>query len=165
MGHDLAAAMDEALANPESYAPKFERPPPAKPGVGPIVEILKVLLKQTADDHSVAARLIATVSDLEAIASDDEADVQALKGWRREVFGERALALKQGRLALLIKGKRLVAIDVTHERSLDDPVLVPVTWRREGPGGRPGYVRFALPRVGEAAPLEPVDFTEALTGK
>lgn len=59
----------------------------------------------------------------------------------------------------------LVAIDVTYARSLDAPDLVPVTWRREGPGGRPGYVRFALPRVGEAAPLEPIDFTEALTGK
>lgn len=112
MGHDLAVAMDAALTNPEAYAPAFERPPPPKPGVGPIVELLKVLLKQTADDHSVAARLLATVSDLEAIASDDDADVPALKGWRRDVFGERALALKQGRLALLVKGKRLIAIDV-----------------------------------------------------
>ncbi|MET0547586.1 MAG: ribonuclease D [Caulobacterales bacterium] len=111
MGHDLATAMDEALKDPEANAPKFERPAPSKPGVGPIVELLKVLLKQTADDQDVAARLIATVSDLEAIASDDP-NSPVLKGWRREVFGDRALALKQGRLALVVKGKRLVAMDI-----------------------------------------------------
>jgi hypothetical protein len=59
----------------------------------------------------------------------------------------------------------LVAIDVTHATSLDAPEIVPVTWTRAGPSGRPGYVRFVLPRVGETAPLEAVDFTEALTGK
>jgi ribonuclease D len=114
MGADLAAALNTALTDPEAHAPQFERPTPSRPGIGPIVELLKVLLKQTADDHDVAARLIATVSDLEAIASNDDADVQALKGWRRQVFGERAIALKKGRLALVVKGKRLVAIDIAQ---------------------------------------------------
>ena len=69
------------------------------------------------------------------------------------------------RIARTSPAEGLVAIDVTHERSLDAPDLVPVTWTREGPGGRPGYVRFTLPRVGETASLEPVDFTETLTRK
>jgi ribonuclease D len=50
--------------------------------------------------------VIATTDDLDLIADQDEADVPALHGWRRELFGEKALALKQGRLALAIeKGK------------------------------------------------------------
>ena len=52
----------------------------------------------------------ADVADLEAIAVDDEADVPALHGWRREIFGEQALALKAGRLALAVRGRRPVVI-------------------------------------------------------
>jgi ribonuclease D len=59
----------------------------------------------------VAAKVIATVDDLEQIASDDEADVAALRGWRRELFGEKALALKHGRLALAIDRGRVVTVD------------------------------------------------------
>ena len=50
----------------------------------------------TAEKHAVAAKVIATVDDLERIAADDNADVPALKGWRRDLFGEKALALKSG---------------------------------------------------------------------
>jgi ribonuclease D len=59
----------------------------------------------------VAAKVIATVDDLEQIAASDEADVAALKGWRREMFGEKALALKHGRLALAVEKHRVVAVD------------------------------------------------------
>ena len=57
----------------------------------------------TAERHGVAAKVIATVDDLDRIAADDEADVPALQGWRRELFGEKALALKHGKLALAIE--------------------------------------------------------------
>ncbi len=53
------------------------------------VELLKVLLRMTSERHGVAAKVIATVDDLDRIAADDEADVPALKGWRRELFGEQ----------------------------------------------------------------------------
>jgi ribonuclease D len=56
----------------------------------------------------VAAKVIATVDDLDRIAADDAADVPALKGWRRELFGEKALALKHGRLALSVQKGRVV---------------------------------------------------------
>ena len=62
----------------------------------------------TAERHGVAAKVIATVDDLDRIAADDEADVPALKGWRRELFGEKALALKHGKLALAVEKGRVV---------------------------------------------------------
>lgn len=117
MGLDLAAALDAALADPEAHAPRFDRPPPPKPGLGPIMELLKVLLKQAADDEGVAPRLIANASDLEAIADNDMADVAALHGWRRQVFGERALALKRGEIALAIRGKRVVTFPTATART------------------------------------------------
>src|SRR5262249_45686594 len=80
---------------------RLERPKPAANGQA-TVELLKVLLRMTAERHGVAAKVIATVDDLDRIAADDAADVPALHGWRRELFGEKALALKRGRLALAI---------------------------------------------------------------
>ena len=65
----------------------------------------------TAERHGVAAKVIATVDELDRIAADDEADVPALKGWRRELFGEKALALKHGKLALAVEKGRVVAVD------------------------------------------------------
>jgi ribonuclease D len=61
------------------------------------------------DEHGVAQKLVAGTADIEAIAADDAADVPALSGWRRELFGEDALRLKHGRLALgfCTDGRRL----------------------------------------------------------
>ena len=72
---------------------------------------LKVLLRMTSERHAVATKVIATVDDLEQIAADDNADVGALHGWRRELFGEAALKLKHGRLALAIEKGRVVRVD------------------------------------------------------
>ena len=104
---DLLDALREALRDPEAYAPVIERAPPPPQGAGAAVELLKVLLKAKAEDAGVASKLIATVSDLEKIAADDQAETPALKGWRREVFGEDALRLKRGELALFLKGARV----------------------------------------------------------
>jgi len=65
----------------------------------------------TAESNAVAAKVIATVDELERIAADDEADVPALKGWRRELFGDKALALKHGKLALSVERGKVVAVD------------------------------------------------------
>jgi ribonuclease D len=75
-----------------------------------VVELLKVLLKARSEDAGVAAKLIATVSDLEKIAMSDEAATPALKGWRRDVFGEDALRLKRGELALVLDGSRVKVV-------------------------------------------------------
>ncbi|MGI9422063.1 MAG: ribonuclease D [Hyphomicrobiaceae bacterium] len=74
------------------------------------VDLLRVLLKANAARHGVAPRLIADSNDLESIAADDEPDVPALKGWRRELFGEDAIRLKHGETALAIENGSVVAI-------------------------------------------------------
>ena len=112
-GPDLLAAIREALRDPEAYAPVIERNRTApSPAAGAVVELLKVLLKARAEEAGVASKLIATVSDLELIANDDEADTSALKGWRREAFGEDALRLKRGELALVLDGARVRVVEV-----------------------------------------------------
>ena len=107
---DLLQALDRAFADPKRPVHKFDRPPPLPSSVGPTVELLKVLLRFEADRHQVAPRLIASAPDVEAIAASDTADVEALKGWRRRVFGERALALKHGKIALKLENGK-VAIE------------------------------------------------------
>jgi ribonuclease D len=110
---DLLAAIPEALKDPEAYALVIERTRTApSPAAGAVVELLKVLLKARAEEAGVASKLIATVSDLELIANDDEADTSALKGWRREAFGEDALKLKRGELALVLDGARVRVVEV-----------------------------------------------------
>jgi ribonuclease D len=107
MGQELAAALDAALEDSAAYAPSIDRRAGPPPG-GATVELLKVLLRHAADTHGVAARLIASSSDLEWIAANDHADCRALSGWRREVFGEQALALKHGKLALSLERGKVV---------------------------------------------------------
>ncbi|HEY1752988.1 MAG TPA: ribonuclease D [Caulobacteraceae bacterium] len=112
-GPELIEAIREALKDPEGYAPKIERDTtPVSPAAGAVVELLKVLLKARAEDAGVASKLIATVADLEKIASDDHADAPALHGWRREAFGEDALRLKRGELALVLDGTRVRVVPV-----------------------------------------------------
>jgi ribonuclease D len=112
-GPDLIGAVREALRDPEGYAPVIERTrQPSSPAAGAVVELLKVLLKARAEEAGVASKLIATVADLEQIANDDQADTAALKGWRREAFGEDALKLKRGELALVLDGARVRVVEV-----------------------------------------------------
>jgi ribonuclease D len=112
-GPDLLEAIREALKNPEAYAPVVERTKTTNsPSAGAVVELLKVLLKARAEDTGVASKLIATVSDLEMIANDDDADSPALKGWRLEAFGADALRIKRGELALVLDGARVRVVEV-----------------------------------------------------
>jgi len=109
-GEAILEAVERGLARDVKSLPRIERSRSAVNGAA-IVELLKVLLRMTAERHAVAAKVIATVDDLERIAADDEADVAALKGWRRELFGEKALALKHGRLALAVESGRVVPME------------------------------------------------------
>src|SRR5215831_18010196 len=109
-GVDILAAVERGLARDPKTLPRFDRITPAPNGTA-TVELLKVLLRMTSEKHGVAAKVIATVDDLDRIAADDEADVPALKGWRRELFGDSALALKHGKLALAVEKGRVVTVD------------------------------------------------------
>ena len=111
-GQDVIDSVKRGLERDPKTLPAIERQRPN--GNGAIVELLKVLLRMTSEQNAVAAKVIATVDDLEAIAASDKADVPALHGWRREMFGEQALALKHGKLALAIEKGRVVARESTH---------------------------------------------------
>jgi ribonuclease D len=110
-GGEILAAIERGLARDPKTLPKLERERRNGANVGATVELLKVLLRQVSDESGVAGKLIASVDDLEAIASNDKADVAALSGWRRKLFGERALELKRGRLALTVENGKVVTLE------------------------------------------------------
>lgn len=111
-GESLIAVIDKVKAIPEKDLPPLPRQKRMPEGCGAATEMLKVLLKLTTEQHGVAAKVIATVDDLEKIAADDEADVPALKGWRRKLYGELALDLKNGRIALGYHNRRVEVIEL-----------------------------------------------------
>lgn len=104
-GRALLSAIERGMARPVDTLPVRVDEPPLPKGLGPLTDLLKTLLRLTCEKHDVAQKLVATVGDLEKIAADDDADVAALKGWRREIFGSDALDLKHGRIALGAKDK------------------------------------------------------------
>jgi ribonuclease D len=113
LGTEIIEAIGRGLADTAALdlptSPKIDAPP----GAGPLVELLRVLLKQRCEEHQVAQKLLASADDLDAIAADDEAPVRALSGWRREIFGKDALALKHGRLALTVRRNRISLIELS----------------------------------------------------
>ena len=109
-GQGLIVAVERALAKPEADWPKPEPKPILPHGLAPLIDLLRVLLKSKCEAAGVAQKLVASAADLEAIAADDQAEVPALTGWRRKLFGEDALALKHGALALSAKGNRISII-------------------------------------------------------
>jgi ribonuclease D len=108
-GAALLETVGKALAAPESEWPSPPERNDLPRGMGPVVDLLKVLLKLKCDQHAVAQRLIASSPEIEHIAADDHADVPAMRGWRRTLFGDDALRLKHGRIALALaeNGKEL----------------------------------------------------------
>ena len=111
-GQELAEIITRVLKNPEQYAPKLDRPAPVVQVPASVVELLKVLLRIRCEEEGVAPKLIATVADLEKIALDDKAPVPALQGWRRKLFGDDAIRLKKGELALVLNGTRVEVVEL-----------------------------------------------------
>ena len=112
MGASLLAAVAEAKALPEEALPVAERhrdtarPSPA------LIALLRVLLSANCERHHVASRLVADAGDLDRLATEDEPDIPAMHGWRREIFGNDAQALKQGAIALGVDGRRVKQVPV-----------------------------------------------------
>ena len=115
LGADLLQAIERGLALPTADIPEVEPAPDLPSGLGATVELLKVLLKVKCESAGVAQKLIATTADLELLAASDDADIAALRGWRRELFGRAAIDLKHGRLALGLEGRRLRILDVAGD--------------------------------------------------
>jgi ribonuclease D len=102
-GRAVLEAVGRGLERDPKTIPPIERGEPMPPEAQAVVDLLRVLLKARAGSHGVAPKLIATSDELEEIARSDDTDVPVLRGWRKKLFGDDALALKRGELALAIK--------------------------------------------------------------
>jgi ribonuclease D len=102
-GRAVLEAVGRGLERDPKTIPPIERGEPMPPEAQAVVDLLRVLLKARAGSHGVAPKLIATSDELEEIARSDDTDVPVLRGWRKKLFGDDALALKRGDLALAIK--------------------------------------------------------------
>ena len=109
-GASLLAAIEAAKALPDEALPDA---PTGRDGARPspaLVSLLKVLLAAKCEQHHVAAKLVASADEIDRLAGEDAPNIAALHGWRREVYGADALALKQGRIALSVQGRRVTLV-------------------------------------------------------
>lgn len=107
-GQEVLDAVKRGMDMDLDDGPKRENRPQLPPGIGPTTDLLRVLLKMKCEEGEVAPKLLAKSEDLEQIAAyGEDADVPALKGWRLKLFGEEALALRSGKLALAVEGGKL----------------------------------------------------------
>jgi ribonuclease D len=116
-GRSSAAAEIIGLIRQVEALPKSELPPANERYRGPspkgaVGDLVRVLLKAVSEEHGVAARILATSDDIDALVLDDEADVPALRGWRRKLFGEKALAIKHGKIGLAATRKGVIEIEI-----------------------------------------------------
>ena len=111
-GAAILEQVNAALALPKSEMPHLQRHTHAPEGTQSAVELLKVLLRLTSEKHGVASKVIANSDDLEKIAAEGEkAEVAALQGWRKELFGDLALKLISGGVGLRFVDKRVEAVE------------------------------------------------------
>ncbi len=108
----LVEDINFALKNIETYGPAVPKVQHKPPHIGPTVEMLKTLLRLRTEYEDIAPRLVASAREIEKIAAfGEKADVPALSGWRREVFGEDALKMLRGEIALKLNGRKVVAFE------------------------------------------------------
>ncbi len=129
---ELLAAVAHGFGLPRDQAPSRTRPASQRNSAGSLSDLLKVLLKFKCTQHHVAQRLVASAGDVERIAAEDDAPVPALKGWRREVFGEDALRLKRGEIALAIADKKVEVRSIGQDAP-DQPLQEPQPGRLVSP--------------------------------
>ncbi|MEO1264361.1 MAG: ribonuclease D, partial [Pseudomonadota bacterium] len=109
-GKEIIAAVEAGLERDLSDVPSPRSGRALGAREQALFDLLKVLLKASAAEHGVAPKMLADTSDLERLVVSSEPDIAALKGWRREIFGEQALALTQGKIALAVEGGSVKAI-------------------------------------------------------
>ncbi len=110
-GRELMEAIERGRTIPESELPTRDKAPEQLRAPGAVVDLLRTLLRLKAEQAGVAARLVANADELDRLAAGKR-DVHSLSGWRREIFGEDAVALIEGRLALALSGDQPKLIDV-----------------------------------------------------
>ena len=107
LGQTLLDIMQKALESDKATWPKPEQKKVIPGNVQATIEVLKLLLKVQAAEHDVAMKLIACSEDIEKIAMEKNPDVPAMKGWRFEIFGREAMALKDGKIAVGLRGSKI----------------------------------------------------------
>lgn len=106
-GKTLLKIVNTAKQSPKDTWPLVKRKEHFPKEAVPTLEMLKLLLKINASEADVAAKLVANVSELEEIAVEDTPDNKVMRGWRFEIFGNEAMALKEGKLFLGVKKGRI----------------------------------------------------------
>lgn len=110
---DLVESINAAIANADDYAPKLPKVQHMPPNLGPTIEMLKTLLRLRTEYVDIAPRMVANNADIEKLAAfGPKADVAALKGWRKEIFGDDALKMLDGKIGLRLEGREVVAKDI-----------------------------------------------------
>jgi ribonuclease D len=111
----LLEVVNAALTMPKEEMPKLPRFVQAPEGTSAAAELLKVLLRQVAEQEGVAAKVLASGDDIDRIAAEGEAaDVPAMHGWRREVFGDMAVRLVRGEIALKFDRKKIAVFETSR---------------------------------------------------
>lgn len=106
----LVDSIGAAIENANEYAPPAPIVKHMPPALGPRIEMLKTLLRLRTEVEGIATRLVANARDIEQLAAFGEsADIAALNGWRREIFGQDALDLLRGKIALRLEGENVIA--------------------------------------------------------
>lgn len=108
MGQEVMATLEAAKKNVPAALPEQFRRKIMPSNIGPVADMLRVLLKAVAEDQNIAPKLIANAADLDELAASDTASIPALQGWRYEVFGKKALEFKAGKIAMKIQGRKIV---------------------------------------------------------
>ncbi|MAI62680.1 MAG: ribonuclease D [Micavibrio sp. TMED27] len=115
LGETLIACIEKALNADQAHWPQVKKKKPLPPKAAAKLDILKMLLKIQAAKNDVAPKLVANSDDLEAFVLEKYDNCAILQGWRREIFGEEALALKNGDLAIGLKGSKIVKFKINEE--------------------------------------------------
>jgi ribonuclease D len=111
----LLQVVNTALDLPKDQMPRLPKTAQAPEGSSAAAELLKVLLRQVAEKEGVAAKVLASGDDIDRIAAEgEEADVPAMHGWRRQVFGDIAVKLVRGEIALKFDRRKVTVFDLAQ---------------------------------------------------
>lgn len=97
---EVVERVNIALAQPKEDWPQ---PPPSHGPTPPpgVVELLQAVVRERAEEHSIAASMLATQAELQQLASchmeaNGLDDLRLMRGWRRTIVGEDLIAVLDG---------------------------------------------------------------------
>lgn len=112
LAKQLVSLIEQADSVPKNEWPELVEKKSKERAPAAVLEMLRVLLKHVCDEAKIAPRLIASAQDLERLALSDDRSQPILQGWRFEVFGKQALAMKKGKIAMALEKGAIRFIDI-----------------------------------------------------